>query len=368
MADGIKTVRPEFNLGTFKSAAARLFESGGTWTILAALLLLFLAGFSVENIEPGEVAIKVNNLTGSQTAITSPGWVVRVPTLQSVYKIDAKPQTFHMQGKSDIDLLNVAELTVRASDGSNFHFSDTTIIFQITGDDVVRTVEHSGVGYKYLEWMRPFARSVLRDEFGRESTIHVSDPTTYGTAANRAKERLNEELAPHGIRVSQLVTPRPQFNKEYETAIEDRNSLSNELEVIKSDLDRAATDRARQLAELDQQKNNVVQQTRAKMETALAEAVAQQASVRNTVDTYRIKKIGDGQASLSGSHQIAKELQGELEARYQSKEAEISAFRNQPVERVMEKLGERLAGITFLIQPWADDAQPSRLKYEEIKK
>lgn len=37
-----------------------------------------------------------------------------------------------MRGGGNVDALNVKELTVRASDGSNFHFQDTKIIFQIS--------------------------------------------------------------------------------------------------------------------------------------------------------------------------------------------------------------------------------------------
>ena len=49
-----------------------------------------------------------------------------------------------------------------------------------------------------------------------------------------------------------------------------------------------------------------------------------------------------------------------------SRKAEIDAFRTQPVERVMERLGERLVGITIDIQPWSNDTVPSRLQVERI--
>ena len=48
--------------------------------------------------------------------------------------------------------------------------------------------------------------------------------------------------------------------------------------------------------------------------------------------------------------------------------AQIEAFRNQPVERVMERLGQRLVGSTISIQPWSNDAAPSRLQVETADK
>jgi hypothetical protein len=124
-----------------------------------------------------------------------------------------------------------------------FHFTDTTIIFQITGDEAQTVIRDTGELRGFVKWMPPYARSILRDEFGRESTISVSNPTKFGEATERAKSRLNETLGPHGIIVTQIVTPRPQFNDEYEKLIEERNKQGNQLEVIKSNLAAAQTSR-----------------------------------------------------------------------------------------------------------------------------
>lgn len=336
------------------------------WIGATVLVLLAIAMFSVKDIEPGEVAVRINNISGTQTAVTKPGWALRIPLVHSVYLLDNKPHTFSMKGNKNLDDLHVSELSVRASDGSNFHFTDTTIIFQLKGDEAVRAVQDCGKGDGFMAWMKPHARSILRDEFGRESTIHVSDPTTYGTAATRAQKRLNKMLSPHGIMVTQLVTPRPRFNQAYEKAIEDRNALGNALKVIKSNLDRAETNRDRRLAVVNQNKNKIIQQKRAALEASLAKAVAKQAQVKSSSDTYRIGKIAEGQAALSASVQQAKELRGELVAKYLARRAEIMAFRNQPVERVMQRLGQRLKGVTINILPYADDATPSRVKYQKV--
>ena len=46
--------------------------------------------------------------------------------------------------------------------------------------------------------------------------------------------------------------------------------------------------------------------------------------------------------------------------------AEIDAFRNQPVERVMQRLGERLKGVTIEIQPFRNDGSPTRVQLENV--
>jgi membrane protease subunit HflC len=292
---------------------------------------------------------------------------MRLPFVHALYVLDAAPQAFSMKGDTEVNDLLVQRLTVRASDGSNFHFDDTTVIFQLKMDDAVTAVRDAGPGDAFKGWLRPYVRSILRDEFGRESTIAVSNPTTYAQATDRARSRLNEVLGSHGLLVTQLVTPRPQFSDDYEHAIEERNRLGNELQVITSNLDRAATARDRALAEVDQAQNRVIQEKRASLESDLARAVAALAETKRSADTYRIARIGEGQALFSAATQTAQQLEGELAAKYSSRRAEIDAFRNQPVERVMERLGERLAGVTINIQPYANDATPSRVRYEEVK-
>jgi regulator of protease activity HflC (stomatin/prohibitin superfamily) len=343
-----------------------LTNNGALRVGLAAVAVVVLSAFSVVDIEPGQAAVRLNKITGSQAAVTTPGWTLRVPFVHTVHMLDAAPHSFSMQGDREVDALHVQRLTVRASDGSNFHFEDTTIVFQLVPSDAVSAVRDGGPGEGFLMWMRPYVRSILRDEFGRESTIDVSDPTTYEAATARAKDRLNKVLNPHGVMVSQLVTPRPKFNEAYEQAIEERNALGNQEQVIKSNLDRAATERERRLAEVDQVQNHLIQERRATLESDLAKAITSQAQAKREADTYHIEKISAGQASLSAAEGAAKQMEAELEAKYQSRKSEIDAFRTQPVERVMERLATRLQNVTIHIQPYADDAAPQRLNVQGV--
>ena len=315
------------------------------------VILVILAARSCVTVEPGHVAVRVNNLTGAVETITQPGLILRLPFgIHTVYTIEAAPQTFHMRGNKNIDQLNVDELTVRASDGSNFVFNDTTILFRVIPSQGARVIADAGEGHHYRMWMLPYARSILRDEFGKESTISVSNPTTFGQATERARTRINELLTKHGLEVTSIVTPRPRFSNEYEELIESRNQTENELSVIDSNLQRAETERSRRLAEVDRDQNKIMQEKRAELEAALA----------------KIEKVAGGEASLSASRQRAIELKGQLQAQYEAKKAEIDAFRVQPLERVMERLGERLEGVTIDIQPWANDSVPSRLQVEKV--
>lgn len=341
-------------------------DRGYLWYAGAAVVLVVIAARSCVTLEPGHVAVRVNNLTGSVETITQPGLLLRLPFgIHSVQLVDASPQTFHMRGDKNESQLEVRELTVRASDGSNFVFNDTTILFRVVPSAGARVIRDAGEGHRYWMWMSPYARSILRDEFGKESTISVSNPTTFGQATERAQARINELLTKHGLEVTSIVTPRPRFSDEYENLIESRNQTENQLSVIESDLQRAATERTRRLAEVDRDQNKVMQEKRAALEGELATSIATQTATRREVDTARIEKIAAGEAALSAGRQRAAELAGQLDAQYETRKAEIDAFRAQPVERVMQRLGERLDGVTIDIQPWANDSVPSRLQVEQ---
>ncbi len=363
-----KTKGPDNNVTQLRKQLpgklGELIEYG--WVAGAAVITLVMMTMSFSTLEAGQVAVRVNNLTGSTTAITQPGWVFHLPFgVHSLHILDVSSQTFQMKGESAVDELHVEKLTVRASDGANFHFEDTTMIFQIMGDEAVTIATDAGLEYAFRSWIKPYSRAILRDEFGRESTITVSDPSNYGAAAARAQARVNEFLQPHGIWVTQIVTPRPKFNADYEQLIEERNRLRNELDVIKSNLERAETDRARQLSEVDRDENKKIQERRAALESELATAVAEREQTIQAADTYKIEKVGQGQAKLTAARTKADELRGQLEAQYRTKKAEVDAFESQPVERVMQRLGERISEVTIHIEPWANDANPSRIKLEQ---
>ncbi len=352
-------------------ASAAVRKLGGDlsrlWIVGAAIIVVIVAFRSCVTVEPGHVAVRVNNVTGSIETITQPGLVLRLPFgIHDVYTIEAAPQSFHMRGDKNVDSLNADELTVRASDGSNFVFNDTTILFRVIPPAAARVIADAGEGDRYRMWMLPYARSILRDEFGKESTISVSNPTTFGQATERARRRINELLTKHGLEVTSIVTPRPRFSPAYEELIESRNQTENELSVIDSNLQRAGTERSRRLAEVDRDQNKVMQEKRAALEGQLATSVASQTETHRAVDADKVEKVGGGQASLSAARQRAVELKGQLDAQYVSRKAEIDAFRVQPVERVMERLGERLKGVTIDIQPWSNDTVPSRLQVEKI--
>src|SRR5258708_5230415 len=259
------------------------------WLAAGAIVLAIVAMHSCTSIEAGQVAVRVNNITGSMEVITQPGLIMRLPFgIHDVYLLDVSPQTFHLRGDKNKSKTEVRELDVRAEDGANFTFNDTTLIFRAIPGNAAETVRDSGLGDGYYEWLLPYTRSILRDEFGKLTSVNASNPTKFGETEAAAKKRLNSYLTKHGVEVTSIVTPRPRFSKDYEDLIEARNQAENQLAVIGSELERAKTERDRKLAEVERDQNKVIQTKRAELESALAEAVTPQPQRHREVDSYQI--------------------------------------------------------------------------------
>jgi regulator of protease activity HflC (stomatin/prohibitin superfamily) len=67
--------------------------------VLVLLVLALTVGVtSIRQIEAGEIAVRVNLLTGSEETIATEGVSLAVPFVHEIFIIDATPQTVTLQG------------------------------------------------------------------------------------------------------------------------------------------------------------------------------------------------------------------------------------------------------------------------------
>lgn len=331
---------------------------------LAVLLMGASGRLGVASIAPGEVGVKVNYLTGEETVITTPGFKIYIPILQEVFTFDRTTQEFLMEGDRYVSNDHVPELTVRASDGSNFWFEELRIQYEILTGSAVTLLNDSGPGSAFKEeWIKAHARSILRDEFGRYSAVEVADPTAYKAAPIDAARRLNEVLEPHGIKLVRIITPNPKFDAEYETAIETRKEADQEVEELKARAEQLEQVREQRLAMLRKEKEVQEQDLKGTLIQELRRAEAEAIQVTRTADAYAVQRRGEAEAQKV---QLLAEARG-LEARYR-KDAEGIAERAAALEQrgevvVREALIEKLTGIRFTLLPYSRDPQPQRLEH-----
>lgn len=282
--------------------------------IVLGELLLGTGGF-VE-IEPGEVAVIYNN-TGlsvfgeEKRTITDQGALTFIPGLQTVIKLERKPQVFVMSDGALQDALgrsrgsimasepvNVGpSLTVRANDGSNFFFDRLEIHYQLIPAEAAKVIDASGSGEGYKQHLiTTHAREILRDEFGRYTFLEVADPSKYGAATTDAKNRLNERLLDYGIEVTQIVTPKPKFEARVEKAIEERQNAEQEVEVQEEKRRKLDQEKGLKIQSIAQAKNAEYQSLVAELESKKKAAENELLRVKREANKYGIDREAEGNA------------------------------------------------------------------------
>ena len=350
-------------------APARVLIAVGLMAMLFLGFVLAVTGrLGFANIEADEVGVKVNYITGTQEVITQAGFQLYIPFIEDVFRFDQTPEEFKMEGANYRGHNHVPFLTVRASDGSNFQINDLTIIYKIIpgAADLVLSDSGPGLGFKQ-EWIKAYARSILRDEFGRYTAVEVANPTIYKRAPTDAARRMNELLEPHGIRIERINTPNPSFDLEYEKAIEDRKEADQEVERLIAESERLEQLREQRLAAVAKEKEVEKQRLTGDLRKAVLAAEERKIEVTKSADVYATKKVADGQAEQA---ELVNRARG-LEAKY-SKEAEGIESRALALEErgkvvVREAIIQKLAQIQFTLLPYSRDAEPKRLEHIDLR-
>jgi len=361
--------------------------SGAFISLLAMLLVVFIVKAGMRNVSENECCVWVNYLTGAKTSDDSAGYKIFMPFLQRVYVFDKSPQKFSMEGKNYITRSGGAsdfipfrgkgkkqpmpnrspELRVRANDGSEFWFQEMVIHYSIIPSMAHVVLDDSGPGDAYKNrWIKSYARSILRDEFGRYSAIDMSSGNKYSVATTEARQRLNDMLKPHGIHVSLIQTPRPSFPAEYEKAIRDRNTAEQEikrLETLKKQLEKQ---REQRLAEIDRKKGVALEELLGELEAEKIRAEKAEVLRTKAADAYAIQRKGEGEAFMKGKVRFAEGLREKYLKEVEGLRAKAEALAKQGDIIVRELLAKKLANIVFDLVPYSVDSLPTRVQLERV--
>jgi len=365
---GARRPRPTRGRGSGSSPNIKgLLLTGGSLAIaILTLMVLFATGnLGVANIADDQVAVKMNYLTGEREVIDRPGFKIYFPFVQKVFPLDRTPQKFLMEGKVTRSENHAPFLTVRASDGSNFWFESLEIQYQIIPELADFILDDSGPGDGFKrDWMRAHARSILRDEFGKISAVEVANPSSYEAAGVRAKERMNQILRDHGIFVRQLITPKPRFDKDYESAIEEKKVADQKVDHLKVKEEQLLQQREQQLAQVSKEKEIEWQELQGELTKALLNAQRDAIRITKAADAYKVTREAEGQQERD---RFTADARG-LVAKY-TKEAEGIRARATALEKkgsviVREALIEKLRTVRFTLVPYSRDPAPQRLEHE----
>jgi membrane protease subunit HflC len=330
--------------------------------LVVAALVSGRAG--IVEVSDREVAVIVNYVTGNQEVVNRPGYKIFIPFAEQAFKFDKSPQEFKMSGDRDIDDNHVSRLTVRANDGSNFGFEELTIQYQLLPSEANVVLNDSGVGDSFKQnWVRTFARSILRDEFGKYSAEEVADPSGYTQATMQARDRLNAALHPHGIDIMEIITPKPKFEARYEQAIADRKVANEMVEQLKVKAGQLLKERDRRLGEIERDKATEYELLLGTLEAGRISAEKDAVRVMKSADASKITELARGQASEQQLTEKARGLSELARKEAEGLRARVEAVAQRGEVLVREKLAEKFAKIVFEIVPYRRDPAPTRIEH-----
>jgi hypothetical protein len=330
--------------------------------LVVAALVSGRAG--IVEVSDREVAVIVNYVTGNQEVVNRPGYKIFIPFAEQAFKFDKSPQEFKMAGDRDIDDNHVSRLTVRANDGSNFGFEELTIQYQLLPSEANVVLNDSGEGTAFKQnWVRTFARSILRDEFGKYSAEEVADPSGYTQATVQARDRLNVALHPHGIDIMEIITPKPKFEERYEQAIADRKVANEMVEQLKVKAEQLLKERDRRLGEIERDQATEYELTLGQLEANRIEAEKNAVRVMKSADASKITELARGQASEQQLTEKARGLSELARKEAEGLRARVEAVALRGEVLVREKLAEKFAKIVFEIVPYRRDPAPTRIEH-----
>lgn len=336
--------------------------------ILFMLVLVATGAAGFKEVQVNDVAVKVNYISGTREVILTPGYKVFLPVISEIHTFDRSPNEFVMAGESDLDSNHVHKLTVRANDGSNFWFETLKIHYQIIPEKIDVVVDDSGQGdaFKY-NWVKSYARAVLRDEFGRFNAEDIANPTNYGKATMEAKRRLNEHLNPHGIEIIQIVTPKPKFVDAFEKAIENRKLANQEVQKLQAQQEQLQREKERRLGEIERDKKILYESLLGELEAERIQSTRDQVKVTKAADAYKISRLASGTANEAQMIEEARGLAEKYRKEAEGLEAKVLALAAQGEIIVREALAEKLRKVEFTLVPYDKDGKQGHLEHRMLE-
>lgn len=334
-------------------------------TLVVVLIGAFISGKGgIIEIKDTEVAVIVNYLTGKDEIVDRPGYKIFLPFVAQAFVFDKSPNNFLMEGEQTRSANHVRKLTVRAKDGSNFWFGKLEIQYRLISGMADVVLHDSGPGERFKDnWVKSYARSVLRDEFGRFSTVEIADSGNRKDATVASQLRLNEMLEPHGIYIMQILTPKPNFEPQYERAIEERKIADQEVEKLKEKAFQLELERERRLADIERDKATEFEVLLGTMERDRISAEKDAVKTTKSADAYRIRLVAQGQASERESLQKARGLTQLAEKEAEGLRAKVEALAARGDILVQEALAIKFSQIEFEIVPYRRDPTPTRIEH-----
>jgi regulator of protease activity HflC (stomatin/prohibitin superfamily) len=256
------------------------------------------------------------------------GAIVYCPYFQDVYLLDKTRHSLEMTAdQSRGDRQGRDDVKIKTIDGSDVDV-DITINYEINPDMAIEIALTSGPNNEYTyKWIRDYARSVCRTEFGELTTEEFYDSELRRQKAGEALESLNKSLNVWGIIVTDVIPQDFSFYEEYQDKIKEKKLADQEIEEEKSKANAASENQKR--VEIEETKRMEVEVARfdGEMQKQRIEAEADAQKTMREAEAYAIQTEAEAEAEFIRLKNEAKGVLATKKAEAEGMKALADAFK-----------------------------------------
>ncbi|OHC02684.1 MAG: hypothetical protein A3G17_08820 [Planctomycetes bacterium RIFCSPLOWO2_12_FULL_50_35] len=264
---------------------------------VASFFIIRNLGYIV--VEPDEVGIVVNNLTGNVRGIDRAGVIIYIPILQEVYMLDKKEQVLQMSSENITpEYPKGNPLWVKSIDGGDVSL-DLLIRYVMVPNKADFVIQDSGIGDKYKEkWAVDYIRAVLRYNMGELLIEDFPNSAKRDRKAQQAIKEINDVIETRGIKVTAINVLDYRYYQEYWEKILARRLADKEIEVQIDRAEAARENRRRVQIEEGRRVDTEVSRFRGDLNRRELEIDAKAEQVRRDADAYNRKVSIEGDAEF----------------------------------------------------------------------
>lgn len=264
---------------------------------VASFFIIRNLGYIV--VEPDEVGIVVNNLTGNVRGIDRAGVIIYIPILQEVYMLDKKEQVLQMSSENITpEYPKGNPLWVKSIDGGDVSL-DLLIRYVMVPNKADFVIQDSGIGDKYKEkWAVDYIRAVLRYNMGELLIEDFPNSAKRDRKAQQAIKEINDVIETRGIKVTAINVLDYRYYQEYWEKILARRLADKEVEVQIDRAEAARENRRRVQIEEGRRVDTEVSRFRGDLNRRELEIDAKAEQVRRDADAYNKKVTIEGDAEF----------------------------------------------------------------------
>lgn len=273
--------------------------------IIFAFVALFIIAsifvgrqFTWKNIEADQVAVIVNNLTGSVRSITRAGAILYYPFVQDAYILDRPEQVLKMTAS------NISKkyprgnpIVVRSIDGGEVAL-DVTIQYRIIPEMANEVIQNSGKKLAFkLKWLYDYGRTICRYTYGELSIDEFPDSSKRDEKSVKAQNEINDMINRYGIMVTSVNILDYRYYREYAEKIQERRLADKEIEEQKAMTAAAKRNKEKVVIEETRKMEVEIARFQGELDKRVLEAEGRAARIRRNADTYltRLRIEGDAE-------------------------------------------------------------------------